>query len=375
MTHTVALAIPQLDAGGPDRVISELLHGLPRDRFALQLIVQRAGGRLFDALPGDIQVDVIGDGRRYPVVAYRGALARLEPDLVMTTLRLNITAGLARKLFGHPPILVARQANAIAANFAELRQRAPIKQRIVQPIVTHALLQADAMIAQSQDMAAELQSETRGAIPLATIGNPVSLPQIDALAAGQQHACVPPRGSPALVAVGRLMPQKGFDVLIDALPAVLARHPAAMLTIYGEGPDESALRRRAAQHGIADHVVFAGHSAHVQAQVASADLYVSSSRYEGFSNAILEAMALGAVIVATDCPGATREMIDDGRSGFLVPVDDSSALAAGILRALDAASAGIGANARAAALQNYDRAAICASYTRFFESLLDARAR
>lgn len=370
MKRTIALAIPELDAGGPDRVISELLHGLPRSQFALQLIVQRAGGRLFDQLPDDVEVAEIGDQRRYPVLAYKRALARLRPALVMTTLRMNITAGFAKSLFGHPPVLVARQANAIAVNFAELRQRAPVKQRIVQPIVTHALTRADAMVAQSLDMAEELRAETGGAIPLATIGNPVSLEQIDAQRARQSEGAALPAGTPSIVAVGRLSPQKGFDILIGAMPEVVTRHPGAVLTIYGAGPDEAALREQAAQHGMAHHVVFAGQSNHVLAQVAAADLYVSSSRYEGFSNAILEAMALGAAVVATDCPGATREMITDGDSGVLVPMGNSAALADGILRGLDLRAGGLGARARSTVAQRYDRAAICARYAQFFEDLL-----
>ena len=373
MIRTIALAIPELDSGGPDRVIFELLRGLPRNRFRLQLIVQKAGGRLFDRLPDDVEVAVIGDRRRYPALAYRRALNRLTPDLVMTTLRMNATAGFAKSLFGHPPILVARQANAIAVNFTELRAQAPVKQRIAQPIITHAMTRADAMVAQSIDMAEELRGEVPRDVEVETIGNPVSIADIDADLARQQGAALLPTGAPALVAVGRLMPQKGFDVLIDALAQVVAVHPDAHLTIYGDGPDGPALALRAEEREIGRSVQFAGHSAHILAQVAASDVYISSSRYEGFSNAILEAMALGAVVVATDCPGATREMIADGETGFLVPVEDSAALAQGILRAIAAQNAGIGEAARASVAARYDRAAICARYADYFSRLIAAR--
>ncbi len=373
MIRTIALAIPELDSGGPDRVIFELLRGLPRDRFKLQLIVQKAGGRLFDRLPADIDIAVIGDRRRYPALAYRRALGHLKPELVMTTLRMNATAGFAKSVFGHPPILVARQANAIAVNFRELRAKSPLKQSIAQPIITHAMTRADAMVAQSLDMAEELRAEVPKGVHVETIGNPVSIADIDADLARQRAGAVLPSGAPVLVAVGRLMPQKGFDVLIDALPAVVAQHPDAVLTIYGDGPDKAALAARAERHDVRDAIHFAGHSAHVLAQVAAADLYISSSRYEGFSNAILEAMALGATVVATDCPGATREMIADGASGFLVPVEDSAALAQGMLRGLATRGDGIGAAARASVAANYDRAAICMRYADYFSSLIECR--
>lgn len=373
MTRTIALAIPELDSGGPDRVIYELLCGLPRDRFRLQLILQKAGGRLFDRLPEDIDVAVIGDGRRYPALAYRRAIGRLRPELVMTTLRMNATAGFAKTFFGHPPILVARQANAIAVNFKELREKSPLKQSIAQPIITHAMTRADAMVAQSLDMAAELRSEVPAGVQVETIGNPVSIADIDADHAQQKAGAALPNGTPSLVAVGRLMPQKGFDVLIDALPQVLAVHPGAQLTIYGDGPDRASLERRAAERGVFGAICFAGQSAHVLAQVAAADVYISSSRYEGFSNAILEAMALGSTVVATDCPGATREMIADGQSGFLVPVENSGGLAEGILRALSAAGEGIGDAARASVASTYDREAICRRYADLFGSLISSR--
>lgn len=373
MIRTVALAIPELDSGGPDRVIAELLHGLPRDRFHLQLIVQRRGGRLFDRLPSDVTVEVIGDARRYPALAYRRAIGKLQPDLVMTTLRMNATAGFAKALFGHPPMLVARQANAIAVNFRELRAQSPVKQRLVQPVISHAMTRADAMIAQSLDMAAELRAEVPRGVDVETIGNPVSIAEIDADCARQQAGAPLPGGTPSMVAVGRLMPQKGFDVLIDALPAVIAAHPLALLTIYGDGPDRAALEAQAERLGVRAAVHFAGHSAHVLAQVAAADLYISSSRYEGFSNAILEAMALGATVVATDCPGATREMIADGQTGFLVPVEDSTGLSEGILRGLAARDAGIGKAARASVAARYDRAAICTRYADFFDRLMARR--
>ncbi len=373
MTRTIALAIPELDSGGPDRVIFELLRGLPPERFRLQLIVQKAGGRLFDRLPDHVEIAVIGDRRRYPALAYRRALDRLKPDLVMTTLRMNATAGFAKSFFGHPPILVARQANAIAVNFRELRAQSPLKQAIAQPLITHAMTRADAMVAQSRDMAAELRAEVPKGVHVETIGNPVSIADIDADLARQNVGAVLPVGAPALVAVGRLMPQKGFDVLIDALPAVVAEHPRAVLTIYGDGPDRAALEAQADARGVRHAIHFAGHSAHVLAQVAAADLYISSSRYEGFSNAILEAMALGATVVATDCPGATREMIADGVTGFLVPVEDSVGLAQGILRGIAAREADVGIAARVSVAAGFDRAAICTRYADFFSGLIERR--
>lgn len=372
----IAFAIPELDAGGPDRVIHQLLCGLPRDRFRLSLIVQREGGRLFDTLPGDVEVTAIGTHSRHPVLAYRRAVARSKPNLVMSTLRMNLTAGLARAMASPPPLLVARQANAIDINFRELARRSPIKQRIAVPLVRFALRSADALVAQSNDMAAELRSRVGSAMPIATIGNPVDIADIDAQAARQAATGpTPPRGTPSLVSVGRLTAQKGFDLLIGAMPDILAGHGQAELAIYGEGPDRAALQAQIDALGLQDKVHLAGQSNAVLAQVCAADVFISSSRYEGFSNAMLEAMALGTRVVATDCPGATSELIVDGRTGFLCRSEDAGALAVSVKQALQPGTGSVGAAARDHVATMFNRDRVCADYTAFFEQLIAASRR
>lgn len=363
----VLFALPELGAGGPDRVMFELITHLPRDRFLPLLMVGRRGGRYFDMLPADVEIHVAGGGRRYPVRAYARLVDSLKPDIVFTTLRMNLTAGLGSFVHRHRPVLIERQANAIAADFAILRRSSLIKHRVAEWLVKLALRRADWLVAQSADMGAEL----RGAMPAArrgrvvVIGNPVDIASVEQ-AAKAQHATVL-RGSPALLGVGRLMPQKGFDVLIDALPAVLAAHPGAHLTLLGEGPDRAALAARAAALGVGDRVTMPGHAEGVLATIAGADLFVSSSRYEGFSNAILEAIALGVPVAATDCPGATREMITEGESGFLAPRQDPVGLSAAIGRALASDRVAVAARARAHVSATFGRDRIVSAYAALFD--------
>ncbi|WP_439533844.1 glycosyltransferase [Polymorphobacter sp.] len=360
-------AIPELASGGPDRVMAELLRDLPRDRFRLALVVSRAGGRYFDQLPADVDVFVL-DGGRYPVRALANLIDRVRPALVFTTLRMNLTAELATWLQRHRPPLVVRQANAIAADFAVLRQRSLVKHRIAHWLVKRAFTRADAVVAQSIDMADEIAPTLRRGQRLATIGNPIDIDATRALARQQARTHLP--GQPALIGVGRLARQKGFDLLITAMPAILAEHPDAALTLVGSGEEREALLALAETHGVSDCVHLPGQSEGVLATIAAADLYISSARYEGFSNAMLEAMAMRTPVVATPCPGATREMIIDGETGILADAMTPEAIAAAVLRALAADPVRLTAGAERHVRALYAPSVIVGRYAGLFEALL-----
>ena len=143
-----------------------------------------------------------------------------------------------------------------------------------------------------------------------------------------------PAQSRVVGSIGRLAEEKGYLFLLEAFARVLDSHPEAYLLLVGDGPLGSELRARAETLGIASHVVFAGLQADIEAIFAGLDLFVSSSLWEGLSTVILESMAAGTPVVATDIAG-TREIIHRGQNGWLVPPADAAALAQAICDALD----------------------------------------
>ncbi len=147
---------------------------------------------------------------------------------------------------------------------------------------------------------------------------------------------VPPTaGEPVrLLAVGRLSAEKGLDLLLRALAPLVREDPRLQLTIAGVGPEESRLRRMTGDLGLENHVRYAGFVADMPALYAMADLVVQSSLTEGLPNVMLEAAYLGVPVVATDV-GGTREVIEHGASGWLVPAGSSAALADGVRRYLN----------------------------------------
>jgi glycosyltransferase involved in cell wall biosynthesis len=179
-----------------------------------------------------------------------------------------------------------------------------------------------------------------------------------------------PDGARLLLAVGRLAEQKGIDVLIRALPAIRQRHPGAVVLVLGEGPERAALEALADELGLRDAVFLPGRVGDVAALYGAAEVVVHPVRWEGFGLALLEAMLAARPVVAS-AVSAAPEIVEDGRTGLLVPPDDPAALAEAVGGLLDdparAAAFGAAAAERARAefsvarmadrtLEVYDRA-------------------
>ncbi len=143
-----------------------------------------------------------------------------------------------------------------------------------------------------------------------------------------------PAETPVLVAICRLVPQKGVDVAIDALPRIREKHPAAVLVVLGEGALRPELIDLAARHGVADAVSFPGRVGDVAWWLRRAAVVVHPARWEGFGLALLEAMLCERPIVASNV-SSIPEIVLDGETGVLVPPDDSARLAEAVVSLLD----------------------------------------
>lgn len=130
-----------------------------------------------------------------------------------------------------------------------------------------------------------------------------------------------------LIALGRFSEEKCFDNLISAFSKVADVHPDWYLTIYGDGPLRAELQAQVLRLGLTERVSLPGNIKDVSAKLAKADLFALTSRFEGFPNALCEAMATGLPVISTNCPGGVGDLVRDGEDGILVPVNDVEALA------------------------------------------------
>lgn len=151
-----------------------------------------------------------------------------------------------------------------------------------------------------------------------------------------------------IIAVGRLTRQKGFDVLMHAFARLTDRYPDWRLNILGDGPLRAELEGLRVELNLTEVVKLQGESKNIHNYLAQADLFVLSSRYEGFPNALCEAMASGLAVVATDCRTGPGEIIEDGVNGLLASPDDVVSLAGCMDRLMsgDVERKRLGANAR-----------------------------
>lgn len=143
------------------------------------------------------------------------------------------------------------------------------------------------------------------------------------------------RGGAAWVvgSVGRLVRQKGYDLLLEAMPRLLADRPGLRLVIAGEGPERRALEDRAGALGIRHAVRLVGHLPDPRALYAAMDVFLLPSRHEGYGVVFLEAMAMGVPVLGTRVVGSD-EAVRDGRTGILVPPGDADVLAHAVSRLL-----------------------------------------
>jgi glycosyltransferase involved in cell wall biosynthesis len=202
--------------------------------------------------------------------------------------------------------------------------------------------EADVLIGNSSGVSAALESMLgRGSRrhpnpPVETILNPVDAEGIAELSAAPlSHPWLTQKTAPVIVSVGRLVRAKNFGLLLRAFALLPARLDARLM-ICGDGSQHERLVALAARLGVADRVELLGHQPNPFRYVAAADLFVCSSVFEGANNALIEAIALGVPSVSTDCPSGARDILDDGRLGPLVPVDDERGLAEAMKSVLEA---------------------------------------
>ncbi len=317
----LTLVISQLGSGGAERVLSTMAsHWADRghditvltlgqqssDFYPLSPAVKRASLGL--AGPSHtLYTTALTSWRR--VWALRTEIRFTRPDAVISFMDTTNILTLLATRETTIPVVISERTDPAQHRIGAVRSWA---RRRIYPL-------AHAIVVPSRGVARWVGENIRGPL-LRVIPNPVRGPSdaavFDRLREGQR-----------VVALGRLSPEKQLDYLLRAFSRCSSRHPGWSLEIVGEGPDRHRLETLAAELGISQRVRFSGAVPDPQNVLREADLFVLTSRYEGFPNALLEAMACGLAAVSFDCPSGPNEIIRPDVDGVLVPAQDLDALA------------------------------------------------
>jgi glycosyltransferase involved in cell wall biosynthesis len=322
-----------MGAGGSERGMINLAGELAARGRSVVLLVVREEGPLRPLV--DKRVEVVDLRARAVVPALpplvRWLDARGPHVLLSACANSNVVAVAAARLARAPIRVVVSEPTTLSRVALDTRR---VRHRLVPRAARWAYPRADAVVAISEGVADDLETNMR--LPrdrVQVIPNPLTPGLLAQATAEPEHPWFRDGGAPVLLSVARLSPAKDIPTLLQAFAQVRAAAPAR-LVVLGEGEERKRLESLVRRLGLGADVDLAGYAANPYSAMAAADTLVLSSRREGLPTVLLEALALGTPIVATDCPSGPREILEGGRLGRLVPPRDPAALAEAMLGAL-----------------------------------------
>lgn len=329
----IAFYLPSLRGGGAERVMVTLANGFAERGHCVDLVIAKAQGPyLAEVAPGVRVIDLKRNRVLTSLFSLARYLRRERPEAMLSALsHANIIAILARKVARVSMRLTVSEHSAPSHSLSGKGVAA-----LLRALIRALYPQTDAVICVSNGARQELcelfdlHSEL-----VHCVYNPLDVERIQSMM-NQRVALdeLPQDGIPIILAAGRLTAAKDYPNLLAAF-AKLRDQRAAKLVILGVGEEEDSLKALSRTLGLDDEVVFAGFQENPFAWMRACDLYVLSSRWEGLPGALLEALACGVRVVSTDCRTGPNEILEDGKWGRLVPVNDPETLAQAMAAALD----------------------------------------
>lgn len=339
--NSIVFVIRDLGVGGAERVFVRLANYCASRKIETHLVCLTGSGPLAETLSEEVSLHVLNKPSiRKSAFAFRKLISKLRPKLVISTLpQVNLLAILALITLRKRPRIIIREANDPASEF-------PFKTRFRKPIMWLMGIiysRADRVLAVSQgvkeSLSLNLGLDLSKVIALrnASLDDSIFERSNEALPAGSLNLIN--SFTHRISCVARFVEQKDHATLINAF-STIAVPTDSVLILIGYGPGENSIRKLVSDYGIADRVLFITDESNPYRWLKASSLSVLSSRWEGSPNVLVESLALGIPVVATDCPSGPREILENGRWGKLVPIRNPAALATALREALHEPSAG-----------------------------------
>ena len=334
----VAFFVPKLSVGGAQRVTLTITEGLADRGYDVDLVLAYPGGGLRTDV--DASVDVVDlDVTRLPGIG----LASGAPKIRSYVDRARPTVFISTMTFANVVTLLSMVGaedgtSLVAAEHDTFGMAGGVKMRLTRALARHLYVRANHVIAVSEGAARSVVAGTRvSPANVSVLHNPIDVESVRAQASQPvDHPWLRDEDVSVVLGVGRMTPQKDFPTLIRAFDHLQDHREDVRLIIAGKGDGLEKLRSLVHRRGLAECVDLPGYVENVYAYMDRADVFALSSAWEGLPTVLIEALACGTPVVATDCPSGPREILRQGKLGPLVPVGDAGTLGEAIAETLDA---------------------------------------
>ncbi len=333
----ISFLLPNLEGGGAERIMLSLSEEFARRGLETDLVLMKKEGVFLKDVGGDVNIAELNCRRGvFSVVPVKKYLESKHPDVLITTLdHVNVAAIAAKTASRAGCALIINQGIHFSSSKRAQNKILILLLRCLYPRAKAINL----IIAVSGGVRDDLVSTLR--VPedkIRVIYNPIDVenifrrkdepvPQFDFLCREGGYRII--------LGAGRLTRQKGFDFLIKTFCRLREKRKAKLI-ILGEGEQRAELEKLAEESGVKNDVYLPGFVENPWSYMSRADVFVLASRWEGFGNVIVEALACGTTVVSADCPSGPAEILENGKYGKLVPAGDADAFAAAVEESLDA---------------------------------------
>jgi glycosyltransferase involved in cell wall biosynthesis len=331
----LAIFMHGLYEGGAERAILNLAEGMAGRGYLVDLVLARATGPFLSQIPNGVRmIDLNASRVLYSWIPLIRYIQKQSPDALLSAIDYtNVIALMAQRIARKPYNVVVVEQNTLSQRITGL----PITYRILLPsFIRFFYPRAGCIAAVSIGVADDLANTTglkRESIRV--IFNSIITPDLRRKSQENlEHPWFQSGQPPVIISVGRLTAQKDFPNLIRAFAMVREMHTARLM-ILGEGEDRPSLEKLIQDLELSELVSMPGFVDNPYSYMANAAVYVLSSRWEGLPTVLVEALYCGLPIVSTNCPNGPKEILQDGRFGQLVPVENTEMLASAIRAALD----------------------------------------
>lgn len=328
--NSICIFVPLLAGGGAEHVAVRIANELAAKGGSVDLVLAQVKGAYLSEVSNKVNiVDLKCSDGFSTIKSLPGLIKYLrknKPSILFSTLfRANTISALAIRLARVNTKLILRHPNML---YPEGGENLSYYSKLNKKAAIWAAKKADVLVLTSKAMERELLDLTNfDSNKIKIIHNPVPIDEIQLKAKEKSgHEWLDDKNVPVILAVGRLSYQKNFESLIRAF-AELRERRESRLIILGEGEERAKLEDLVEELKMQEYVSMPGFVSNPYSYMSRCDVFVLPSKWEGFPNVLVEAMACGAQVVASDCPGGTSEILENGKWGRLVQANDYLELA------------------------------------------------